>query len=73
MMPLEVWLFLSTPSVRRATALTDYKTQQTKFLSTPSVRRATEPVRLKNFWGIFLSTPSVRRATLRAVESTAKI
>ena len=36
-------VFLSTPSVRRATAATLTLRAQIEFLSTPSVRRATRP------------------------------
>ena len=57
-------LFLSTPSVGRATRGAQKSTQPPTFLSTPSVGRAT---RLKDFRTsslVFLSTPSVGRATV---------
>ena len=58
------FLFLSTPSARRATQdRTKNQSNQSRFLSTPSARRATSNG-LK-IWAStkFLSTPSARRAT----------
>ena len=57
-------VFLSTPSVRRATVAQIAKNIVGIFLSTPSVRRATNSfLRAKRKRFKFLSTPSVRRAT----------
>ena len=41
-----VWVFLSTPSARRATQSSRTTAAMDTFLSTPSARRATNPVRL---------------------------
>ena len=63
------WLFLSTPSARRATSNNITKTVPVVFLSTPSARRATPS---QFFYAgdlvIFLSTPSARRATIEPVK-----
>ena len=56
-------LFLSTPSVRRATLLKGQSKTAFLFLSTPSGRRATAFFPKCRNGAIFLSTPSVRRAT----------
>ena len=66
-MPLRQQIFLSAPSVRRATAKgLEQLLQTVQFLSTPSARRAT-PVQPRRMVGrIFLSTPSARRATVSA-------
>ena len=57
-------LFLSTPSVGRATRLPAKDAVSVKFLSTPSVGRATVGVRVVERGQFkFLSTPSVGRAT----------
>ena len=58
------FIFLSTPSARRATLLALNKAlKNQKFLSTPSARRATQVI-LIIAWDVqFLSTPSARRAT----------
>ena len=64
-LPCCTTIFLSTPSVRRATTIADLLLMFGKFLSTPSVRRATLSVAFWVFMAlVFLSTPSVRRATL---------
>ena len=61
---VEDWLFLSTPSARRATWRCHNKNSRGRFLSTPSARRATR-CNLSVVYSstIFLSTPSARRAT----------
>ena len=56
-------LFLSTPSVRRATSWLLLSILMLLFLSTPSVRRATINHNANHKRAKFLSTPSVRRAT----------
>ena len=58
-----VGIFLSTPSVRRATVRFDRTMIPAGFLSTPSVRRATPLGNVFCSQNAFLSTPSVRRAT----------
>ena len=56
--------FLSTPSARRATTVTNLGALIGKFLSTPSARRATDGSAYDAALQIlFLSTPSARRAT----------
>ena len=61
-------VFLSTPSVRRATPAGLRNGCSFAFLSTPSVRRATVPVPATMvICNVFLSTPSVRRATAGVV------
>ena len=62
-------LFLSTPSVRRATVFQNSSLQrQFVFLSTPSARRATlRKESHANYEQLFLSTPSARRATVFGV------
>ena len=61
---LSGFLFLSTPSARRATVrLMDYCFYELKFLSTPSARRATASGQIIQIFFLFLSTPSARRAT----------
>ena len=58
------YLFLSTPSARRATDGLAQLIPDGLFLSTPSARRATQLVpHLQWNRPIFLSTPSARRAT----------
>ena len=57
------YLFLSTPSARRATDATTTGSNTGTFLSTPSARRATRAARSCKSASIFLSTPSARRAT----------
>ena len=60
-----IFVFLSTPSARRATAHSCPVFGRKTFLSTPSARRATSTFSI--FWIIvskFLSTPSARRATV---------
>ena len=60
----KVWvIFLSTPSARRATAVSPSNTYKLTFLSTPSARRATTILARSMQRGEFLSTPSARRAT----------
>ena len=57
-------VFLSTPSVRRATRHFCGRLTKRRFLSTPSVRRATFSATMSaSLSSEFLSTPSVRRAT----------
>ena len=66
----KVWvIFLSTPSARRATAVSPSNTYKLTFLSTPSARRATTILARSMQRGEFLSTPSARRATVRSVLS----
>ena len=55
--------FLSTPSARRATNLSEYVDESWQFLSTPSARRATDGAGFDASGQPFLSTPSARRAT----------
>ena len=56
--------FLSTPSARRATMLSEAETElSSAFLSTPSARRATNLIQWRKIPMQFLSTPSARRAT----------
>ena len=64
---LFLWIFLSTPSARRATTRrTCRATTAALFLSTPSARRATKfSERLVALRKEFLSTPSARRATAK--------
>ena len=63
-----VRLFLSTPSVRRATLLPPTKALPlSAFLSTPSARRATPATLALPSLFVFLSTPSARRATRRGL------
>ena len=63
-------IFLSTPSLRRATksASRSYKSVFI-FLSTPSLRRATGFINGMIQAVVFLSTPSLRRATARTLIS----
>ena len=65
-------LFLSTPSVRRATVFQNSSLQrQFVFLSTPSARRATlRKESHANYEQLFLSTPSARRATPNVNENS---
>ena len=69
---LDIILFLSTPSARRATRRNPApQPRAERFLSTPSARRATtknQPFRAKK---LFLSTPSARRATFSPVGNTS--
>ena len=60
----KLFVFLSTPSARRATKVQLTSHKQHQFLSTPSARRATGASGCEhhNCSG-FLSTPSARRAT----------
>ena len=57
------FLFLSTPSARRATRPAADTPYGAVFLSTPSARRATLVLCDRKDGRIFLSTPSARRAT----------
>ena len=57
------FIFLSTPSARRATWATLTVFNRSIFLSTPSARRATCGTLYSVFSAQFLPTPSVRRAT----------
>ena len=57
------FLFLSTPSARRATSRSPWAIRPARFLSTPSARRATCVSVTVGFGSTFLSTPSARRAT----------
>ena len=66
-----VFLFLSTPSARRATEALHSGCIDTKFLSTPSARRATTAAKQQQQEAKFLSTPSARRATTLPTLSTA--
>ena len=68
-----LFLFLSTPSARRATLRRLVRrTHHNEFLSTPSARRATGVVSPKATVDItFLSTPSARRATCWATAAWA--
>ena len=68
----KVWvIFLSTPSARRATAVSPSNTYKLTFLSTPSARRATTILARSMQRGEFLSTPSARRATKEEVKRTS--
>ena len=62
----DAFVFLSTPSARRATKSINTVVNAIKFLSTPSARRATMH---SSIYGSvterFLSTPSARRATIQ--------
>ena len=63
-MGLASYLFLSTPSARRATKAAGQIAKLMQFLSTPSARRATVgEVPFTYLVLEFLSTPSARRAT----------
>ena len=59
-----IFLFLSTPSARRATVGSTHSHVLHQFLSTPSARRATNAEVRCNRAVLFLSTPSARRATI---------
>ena len=70
---LNVLIFLSTPSARRATITPSSAGWMTwKFLSTPSARRATTSAHRNALSWVFLSTPSARRATVGSVISAIK-
>ena len=58
-----LYRFLSTPSARRATIISNNSYGLLRFLSTPSARRATIAGRAHGKRYKFLSTPSARRAT----------
>ena len=60
---INISLFLSTPSVRRATRGQQKKPFRGLFLSAPSARRATFAAQLSAAHLQFLSAPSARRAT----------
>ena len=63
----KVYIFLSTPSARRATRCPLLPAQhENQFLSTPSARRATCWATSTRTPTRFLSTPSARRATTRS-------
>ena len=61
--PIAPFLFLSTPSARRATEYHVLRSLTYGFLSTPSARRATASAPRMAEEMEFLSTPSARRAT----------
>ena len=65
------WLFLSTPSARRATCPVRMMCRIEEFLSTPSARRATPERPRSRRRREFLSTPSARRATTYYCHSRA--
>ena len=68
------FLFLSTPSARRATYYFNVPCRILwKFLSTPSARRATTPAGTVSSSKVFLSTPSARRATIELLYSKTVI
>ena len=68
-----LYRFLSTPSARRATIISNNSYGLLRFLSTPSARRATaSPRPLPRMESAFLSTPSARRATTKKIQATTE-
>ena len=65
-----IFLFLSTPSARRATGIRRDEGGDGGFLSTPSARRATSGSVPPRTTFRFLSTPSARRATSYILNGT---
>ena len=61
-----VRMFLSSPSIRRATSRNLSVCRHSLFLSSPSIRRATTRSRTRPDTTSFLSSPSIRRATTTA-------
>ena len=66
-------IFLSTLSLRRATACPDTATRRRRFLSTLSLRRATAASQATRGGQRFLSTLSLRRATRVSTTSGAPL